>query len=223
MGTEINAPRVERFDAAGGLGIYKLRLQAFPDFYANAYLILGADTPTLVDVGSGWASSNDDLVTAFAELQTEHGEHVSLADVGRIIITHGHLDHFGGLTFVRDHTDAPIGVHALDRRVLTNFEERLVLAAKSLRAFLVQAGLSEKRLADIFRFFHVPGHCPGQVCVQVADVLFTADHGLSRITPHQSPESITRNVGLTNKGYTKCSTCAQPLAPFRTFLITFLA
>lgn len=54
----------------------------------------------------------------------------------------------------------------------------------------------EEKVADCFRFFHVPGHCPGQVCVQVSGVLFTADHVLSRITPHQSPESITRNVGL---------------------------
>ena len=100
-----------------------------------------------------------------------------------------------------------------------------MLAAKSLRTFLVQAGLAKKRVeemmqmytfakglchsvpvdfslreeemvADGFRFFPVPGHCPVLVCVQVADVLFMANHVLSRITPHQSPESITRNVGL---------------------------
>ena len=224
MSAKTDTPRVERFNA-GGFRIYRLRLQAFPDFYAHAHLVLGADTPTLIDVGSGWADSNDDLLAGFAELQGEHGEKVSLADVGRIIITHGHLDHFGGLAFVREHTRAPIGVHALDRRVLTNFEERVVLAAKSLRTFLIHAGLDEKRLGEMmqmytfakglyhsvpvdftlredetvaegFRFIHVPGHCPGQVCVQLADVLFTADHVLSRITPHQSPESITRNVGL---------------------------
>jgi glyoxylase-like metal-dependent hydrolase (beta-lactamase superfamily II) len=28
------------------------------------------------------------------------------------------------------------------------------------------------------------------------DILFAADHVLARITPHQSPESITRHVGL---------------------------
>jgi glyoxylase-like metal-dependent hydrolase (beta-lactamase superfamily II) len=44
--------------------------------------------------------------------------------------------------------------------------------------------------------FHVPGHCPGQVCLQVDDILLTADHVLSRITPHQAPESITLNMGL---------------------------
>jgi glyoxylase-like metal-dependent hydrolase (beta-lactamase superfamily II) len=43
---------------------------------------------------------------------------------------------------------------------------------------------------------HVPGHCPGQVCLRVDDILLTADHILSRITPHQAPESITLNTGL---------------------------
>jgi glyoxylase-like metal-dependent hydrolase (beta-lactamase superfamily II) len=44
--------------------------------------------------------------------------------------------------------------------------------------------------------FHAPGHCPGQVCLLVDDVLLTADHVLSRTTPHQAPESITNNMGL---------------------------
>ena len=35
--------------------------------------------------------------------------------------------------------------------------------------------------------YHVPGHCPGQVCLQVDDVLLTADHILAQTTPHQAP------------------------------------
>ena len=42
----------------------------------------------------------------------------------------------------------------------------------------------------------MPGHCPGQVCLRLGDVLLAADHVLSRITPHQAPESITLNMGL---------------------------
>ncbi|MCA9982107.1 MAG: hypothetical protein KDD89_14785, partial [Anaerolineales bacterium] len=45
-------------------------------------------------------------------------------------------------------------------------------------------------------FYHTPGHCPGQVCLQVDDIMLTADHVLGRITPHQAPESITMNMGL---------------------------
>src|SRR5262249_23203583 len=47
-----------------------------------------------------------------------------------------------------------------------------------------------------YRAHHVPGHCPGQICLQVHNVLLTADHVLPRITPHQSPESITPWTGL---------------------------
>jgi hypothetical protein len=51
-----------------------------------------------------------------------------------------------------------------------------------------------KPLAGI-EVYHVPGHCPGQVCLQVDDILLTADHVLAYTTPHQAPESITSNTG----------------------------
>jgi glyoxylase-like metal-dependent hydrolase (beta-lactamase superfamily II) len=59
--------------------------------------------------------------------------------------------------------------------------------------FLLEEG---KPAVGEITVYHVPGHCPGQVCLQVDDVLLTADHILSRITPHQAPESITNNTGL---------------------------
>jgi glyoxylase-like metal-dependent hydrolase (beta-lactamase superfamily II) len=43
---------------------------------------------------------------------------------------------------------------------------------------------------------HVPGHCPGLICLQVHDVLLTSDHVLARITPHQVPQAITPFTGL---------------------------
>ena len=47
-----------------------------------------------------------------------------------------------------------------------------------------------------YRVHHVPGHCPGLVCLQVHDVLLTSDHVLARITPHQFPQAITPFGGL---------------------------
>ena len=225
MSKKVQSPSVEKFTTSAGIRIYRLRMEAFPNFFVFAYLVLGGDVPTLIDSGSGWEQSNEDLRTAFDTLKSEFGETVAIGDIGRILVTHGHMDHFGGLMFLREQLEAPIGVHALDRRILTHYEERVIVATKSLHVFLRRAGLSEtaqislmemyqfgkgfyrsvpvdftieegKTIGDLFEFIHVPGHCPGQVCIRIGDVLITADHILSRITPHQSPESITRNVGL---------------------------
>jgi glyoxylase-like metal-dependent hydrolase (beta-lactamase superfamily II) len=49
---------------------------------------------------------------------------------------------------------------------------------------------------DGLRFIHVPGHCPGQVCIAAGNILLSADHVLPTITPHQAPESITPSTGL---------------------------
>jgi long-chain acyl-CoA synthetase len=220
-------PRVERFVTSSGARLYRLPVLAFPELLAHVHLILTDHLVTLVDVGSGYGRSNGDLLAGFAVVRDEFSEKVTLADVKQILITHAHIDHFGGLTFVRQHCAAPVGVHELDRRVLDNYEERLIVASRSLRRFLVEAGVSDKILPEImsmytvtknlfrsvevgftfeahgmaegpFRFTHVPGHCPGQVVIQIDDVLLTADHVLSHTTPHQAPETITRHTGLAH-------------------------
>jgi len=218
-------PPVEKFVSEGGLRVYRMRLEVFPGFYAHAHLVLGLDVPILIDTGSGLDNSNAELVERFGAVQSEFGETVGLKDVGRILVTHGHMDHFGGVQFVVEASGAKVGIHVLDKRVLTNYEERVLIASKSLREFLGRAGVeggSASEMMDLYmigkgfyrsvpveflldesvelfgclQFLHVPGHCGGQVCIRMGDILFTADHVLARITPHQSPESITRNVGV---------------------------
>ncbi len=212
------------WQTAGGRTIYTFPVQAFPELATNLYVLDDGGQITLIDCGSGLEPSNRDLLAGFEAISERRGGRVTLADVGRILITHGHMDHFGGLPFVRQFTDAPIGVHQLDVRVLSNYEERRIVAARQLDAFAEQAGVSaearQKLMAmylyakgiyrstpvqfilaegtteDGLEIFHVPGHCPGQVCLRVDDLLLTADHVLSRITPHQAPESITLNTGL---------------------------
>ena len=47
-----------------------------------------------------------------------------------------------------------------------------------------------------FEMLHVPGHCPGHVVIRLHDVLFSGDHVLAEISPHQAPECITLSTGL---------------------------
>jgi len=218
-------PPVTQYRSSSGVDIYRLPLVLFPNnFTGYAFVLEGVGALTLVDTGSGMGRSNDDLLDGFRQLRDRFGKSYSLSDIERIIITHGHIDHFGGLAFVKEQTDAQVGIHELDRRVLTNYEERVVVATKALGIYFDRAGISpslrqtlfemygfakkhvtsidvdfsleDEGVVDGMEFIHTPGHCPGQVCIRLGDVLLSADHVLSRTTPHQSPESITHYMGL---------------------------
>jgi glyoxylase-like metal-dependent hydrolase (beta-lactamase superfamily II) len=214
-----------RFITSEGREIFSFPARAFPGLISNIYVISDGETKIMVDSGSGMDSSNQDLLNGLQSLSDTFGQPFSLADMDVIFITHGHIDHFGGLPFVRQHTDAPIAVHPLDRRVLTHYEERVLVASRLLETFLQRAGVPSENRQDLMAMYlfakgiyrstkvdilleegdsgaygievyHVPGHCPGQVCLLIDDVLLTADHVLSFTTPHQAPESITNHMGL---------------------------
>jgi glyoxylase-like metal-dependent hydrolase (beta-lactamase superfamily II) len=220
-------PAVERFETNTGVRIYRLPLDVFSSgFIGYSYVILNAGVPTLVDTGSGYPQSNEHLLDSFRAIRDDFGETLQLRDLQRILVTHGHIDHFGGVAFALDQVSdqAVVGIHALDRRVLTAYEERVTIASKDLRVYLERAGIDSGKIQvlmglytfakkhvrsvpvdflleetteiDGMRFIHTPGHCPGQVCILIGDVLISADHVLSRTTPHQSPESITHYTGL---------------------------
>jgi glyoxylase-like metal-dependent hydrolase (beta-lactamase superfamily II) len=215
----------QRYQTGAGRTIYSFTVRSFPTLVNNIYIISDGSKRILVDCGSGMEQANADLLAGFSTVSEAFGESITPADIDTILITHGHIDHFGGLPFVRRYTGAPAGVHILDRRVLSNHEERVIIAYRRLETFLEGAGVAEEQreaLMSVYLFaktyyrstpvqflleegqttvgdievYHVPGHCPGQVCLKVDDILLTADHVLSRITPHQAPESITNHMGL---------------------------
>ena len=214
---------VRRFASAGGAILYMLAVETFPDHVNNVYLVREGRRVTLYDCGSQTASSKQDLTRAQAVLRQVYGEPLGLDDVADLVLSHAHIDHFGGVGHWKSR-GVRVHVHEFDARVITRFEERIVVAAMQLRVFLERAGVDERVRTELEQMYvftkslfksvpvdrvvrdgdavngyllhHAPGHCPGQICMQVHNVLLTTDHVLPRITPHQSPESITPWTGL---------------------------
>jgi glyoxylase-like metal-dependent hydrolase (beta-lactamase superfamily II) len=228
----MTAQGVQEFRTSSGARIFQLPLLAFPGLSGFAYLVFVDDYKVLIDTGSGIGESNGHLQEGFstvAEMMSHNGygdtRSFSVSDLTHILITHGHIDHIGGLAYLRPLTNAGIGVHELDQRILTNYEERLIVVAHRLSEWLVEAGVPPDRRQQLlsmyqltkslfhsvdvdftfeaigmhlgpFEFLHVPGHCAGQVVIRLDDVLFSGDHILDDTSPHQAPERLTLSTGL---------------------------
>ena len=92
--TALETKTVQVFEASSGARIFRLPLDVFPAYTGYAHLVEHDGRLTLVDVGSGFGSSHDDLLEGLAWLQAEYGVEARLSRIDRIIITHGHIDHF---------------------------------------------------------------------------------------------------------------------------------
>jgi glyoxylase-like metal-dependent hydrolase (beta-lactamase superfamily II) len=216
---------MKSYTTAGNANIYQISLNEFPGLVGNVYLVLTGKYRALIDTGSGFGNSNKELEIGLQEISEIRGEDCSLKTLTHVFITHGHIDHFGGLSYIHECSQANICIHELDRRIVSNHQERLSIAAHRLDEFLCEAGVNQEQReneiemykitkslfrsvnADItyeaigmrlgpFRFIHVPGHCAGHVVIRLHDFLFSGDHILEKTSPHQAPEQITLSTGV---------------------------
>jgi hydroxyacylglutathione hydrolase len=98
-----------------------------------------------------------------------------------IWLTHGHLDHVGGIAEVLRTVDVPVWLHPADAPLYANAER----AAAAYGLPFEQPPAFDRELADggelsigrfRFRVVHFPGHSPGQ-CAFVSDAIaFVGDH-----------------------------------------------
>jgi len=207
------------FETSGGAKIDRIPLEVFPNFWAYVYVVQKNEYRVLIDSGSGTDPSHENLLSGLEQIG------IRPSDLTHILLTHAHIDHFGGLSKVRPITSAKIGVHELDVQAVAHHEGRLALIGRRLASFLAETGLPEETRDQIlsiyhfskaiyrsvpvdftydavdmrlgpFEFIHLPGHCPGHIAIRVDDVVFCGDMVVVGVTPHLSPESINPYSGL---------------------------
>ena len=204
--------------------IYRIPCQVFETLFARVYLLVGAGPPTLLDAGSSLAASTQQILAGIEAVHDDFGETVRPGDVRRIIVSHGHVDHVGGLPELLRAMPAEVAVHPLDRAAVASCREHVVTSTVRLNAFFRRAGVDAARRGELLkmspyrwtaredvpvglaledgdeldglRILHTPGHSPGHVCIGVGNVLLSGDHILSQTLPHLWPESAAAYTGL---------------------------
>jgi len=163
-------------------------------FQANAYLVVDESAKRAVIVDPG--ADGDALA---ARLVAEG------ITVEAIWITHGHLDHVGGIMGVRRaFPEAPIWLHAADRPLYDN-----VAAQARTYGIPMESPPAPDRTWDEgdtvslgghhFRVVHLPGHAPGHVAlvgdahVFVGDVIFAGSVGRTDL-PMCDPRAMQRSL-----------------------------
>lgn len=209
-----------------GARIVRLVAETFPGHVNYAYVIDVDGNRAMLDVGTGLYSSRRDLVEGMQVASRVYGGNIAPETIDVVLISHGHIDHFGDAAWWKKASGAPVWVHELDARVLENFRERAILTGRDMRAWLGGVGLPrqdvdglvsmylqdkdayapvavDRRLrhgdllfSDRARVIHTPGHCPGHVCLRIDDALLVADQVLVPITPHVTPQALNPHNGL---------------------------
>jgi len=188
--------------------IYKIELPIpFPIKTTNVFFV---DEPprTLVDTGIKTEASFEALKKGMKNIG------FSLQSIERVLITHGHIDHYGQAKTLSSLSGAPIYIHSKEYGRIRSIIHSLgflksILLINGVPEALVNEALcyieSTQKMADpleeayflndgdavlfesmAWKTIHCPGHSPGLICFYWPEkkILFSGDHLLGEITPN---------------------------------------
>ncbi|PIV22318.1 MAG: hypothetical protein COZ69_06500 [Deltaproteobacteria bacterium CG_4_8_14_3_um_filter_45_9] len=188
--------------------IYKIEIPIpFPLKTMNVYFI--DDSPrTLIDAGIKTEASFETLKKGLETIG------YGLNSIERILITHGHIDHYGQAKRLFSLSGAPIYIHpkeygkirsvihslgflksillrngapeALVNEAIQYIESAQSMADPLEEAFFLNDGDTVSFKLMTWKTILCPGHSPGLICFHWPEkkILFTGDHLLKEITPN---------------------------------------
>ena len=178
---------------------------------ANAYLLMG-ETVTLVD--AGMPGSEEAILGYMEELGRAPG------DLGRIVVTHHHLDHVGSLAALKARTGAQVVAHPGDAPLISGEQPPPPARSAVMRVLFrlmapmmpgVEPVAVDRTVGDGDRLellggamvVHVPGHTPGSIALHFpAEQLLICgdviDHRRGRLGPPPQPFTADMDQALAS-------------------------
>lgn len=137
-----------------------LEVRAGAPFFENGCVVGCERTREAVIIDPG-----DEAVGLLAAVR-DHG-----LVVGRVLLTHAHIDHISGVALVKDALDVPVVLHEDDRPLYEHaVEQGDMFGLKVVQPPPVDAYYDMSRMSfgdyDV-GVHHTPGHSPGGVCLEI--------------------------------------------------------
>ena len=174
----------------------------------NRIYVIRSEPVTMIDTGIATRRAFDALVAGLER----HG--VSLGDVGRIILTHKHVDHIGNAWRIQQETGAEILIHESETDAVSAVDPEGARFAELVRQRLTGWNVPAEATANVgsstgprwelqpatatgivdgqqialgrgvLEVIHTPGHTFGSVCLKYGQNLISGDHILPDISPN---------------------------------------
>jgi glyoxylase-like metal-dependent hydrolase (beta-lactamase superfamily II) len=114
---------------------------------------------SLVDTGSGIAPN--EVAPQLEQLS------LRIEKISKAVMTHGHIDHIGGLTEIVEHCSPRVLVHQNDSEALSSL--RIKSIGYLNEGDTIRLGRRELKV------LHTPGHTEGSICLYDKELILTGD------------------------------------------------
>jgi glyoxylase-like metal-dependent hydrolase (beta-lactamase superfamily II) len=173
----------------------------------EVYVIL-ADPITIIDTGIATQHAYDRLLAKLSE------HNLKVDDIGRVILTHKHIDHIGNAWRIQQASGAEIMIHESEVPAVVETDSAgnrfRDLVAERMQQWRVDetarpqdkpnrgqgweiqpaaaVGLTEGQRIEVggahLEVIHTPGHTFGSICLRLGNQLFSGDHVLANTSPN---------------------------------------